>query len=74
MYASRHAQTQTRFHLPVWLGIGTALADIVAAGKLPVLQAMYREWPFFKVTLDMVEMVLAKARSPLSIVSCVCNS
>ena len=22
---------------------------------------MYREWPFFKVTLDMVEMVLAKA-------------
>ena len=46
----------------------------MAAGKLSVLQAMYREWPFFKVTLDMVEMVLAKARSPLSIVSCVCNS
>ena len=55
------AWTQTRFHLPVWLGIGTALADAEAAGLLPTLQTMYREWPFFKVTIDMVEMVLAKA-------------
>ncbi len=55
------AQTQTRFHLPVWLGIGTALADAASANLLPVLQTMYRQWPFFKVTLDMVEMVLAKA-------------
>ncbi len=57
----RGPQTQTRFHLPVWLGIGTALADASSADLLPLLQTMYQQWPFFKVTLDMVEMVLAKA-------------
>lgn len=25
-----------------------------------MLQAMYNEWPFFRVTLDLVEMVFAK--------------
>jgi len=54
------AWTQTRFHLPVWLGIGTALTEIEAAGQLQTLQQMYRSWPFFKVTFDMCEMVLAK--------------
>ncbi len=39
----------------MWLGIGTALADAASADLLPLLQTMYREWPFFKVTLDMVE-------------------
>jgi phosphoenolpyruvate carboxylase len=33
----------------VWLGIGDALAAAVADGKLPLLQQMYDEWPFFKV-------------------------
>ena len=30
-------------------------------GKLPLLQEMYAQWPFFSVTLDMVEMVFAKS-------------
>ena len=34
---------------------------MIDEGKLPLLQQMYREWPFFSVTLDMVEMVFAKA-------------
>ena len=55
------AWTQTRFHLPVWLGMGTAPAEVEVASLLPTLQQMYRQWPFFKVTIDMVEMVLAKA-------------
>ena len=55
------AWTQTRLQLPVWLGIGAAFESAVANGKLGTLQDMYREWPFFKVTLDLVEMVLAKA-------------
>ncbi|WIA14756.1 hypothetical protein OEZ85_003241 [Tetradesmus obliquus] len=55
------AWTQTRFHLPVWLGIGDALAEAVEQGKLPLLQAMYDEWPFFRGLLDLVEMVMAKA-------------
>jgi phosphoenolpyruvate carboxylase len=60
------AWTQTRFHLPVWLGIGDAFAAMVADGNLPLLQRMYREWPFFRVTLDMMEMVFAKADPSVS--------
>jgi hypothetical protein len=28
---------------------------------MPLLQAMYDEWPFFRGMLDLVEMVMAKA-------------
>ncbi|KAI3940156.1 hypothetical protein MKW92_000004, partial [Papaver armeniacum] len=42
------AWTQTRFHLPVWLGFGA------------VFKHMYNQWPFFRVTIDLVEMVFAK--------------
>merc|ERR1711959_845609 len=54
------AWTQTRFGLPVWLGIGTALEELIKKGKLETLREMYKEWPFFQVTIDLVEMVLAK--------------
>lgn len=56
------AWTQTRFHLPVWLGIGTALKYALDkdARNLQVLQEMYTEWPFFRVTIDLLEMVFAK--------------
>ena len=30
-------------------------------GKLETLREMYRTWPFFRVTMDLIEMVLAKA-------------
>lgn len=55
------AWTQTRFHLPVWLGVGEAFQALVDDGKLDILQEMYQSWPFFSVTLDMMEMVFAKA-------------
>jgi phosphoenolpyruvate carboxylase len=45
----------------VWLGIGDALATAVGGGHMPLLQAMYDEWPFFRGMLDLVEMVMAKA-------------
>lgn len=61
------AWTQTRFHLPVWLGVGTAFKKLVAAGKLQLLQDMYNQWPFFQVTLDMVEMVFAKGDPRVSL-------
>ncbi|XP_002992495.2 phosphoenolpyruvate carboxylase [Selaginella moellendorffii] len=56
------AWTQTRFHLPVWLGFGEAFKDVIDGNPqtLKMLQAMYREWPFFRVTVDLVEMVFAK--------------
>ncbi len=53
------AWTQTRLMLPAWLGIGEALAS--PAGALEELRQMYDAWPFFRSTLDLVEMVLAKA-------------
>ncbi|CAN6443762.1 unnamed protein product [Victoria cruziana] len=56
------AWTQTRFHLPVWLGFGAAFKHVLDKDirSLSMLRAMYNEWPFFRVTLDLVEMVFAK--------------
>ena len=30
-------------------------------GELGTLREMHKKWPFFKVTMDLIEMVLAKA-------------
>ncbi|KAG0575701.1 hypothetical protein KC19_5G024900 [Ceratodon purpureus] len=56
------AWTQTRFHLPVWLGLGAALKKAVESdpNNMNVLSRMYDQWPFFRVTIDLVEMVFAK--------------
>ncbi len=55
------AWTQTRLMLPTWLGAGEALEEAYARGEGPELERMYREWPFFQTTLDLIEMALAKA-------------
>jgi phosphoenolpyruvate carboxylase len=57
------AWTQIRFHLPVWLGVGEAMKAVMATGPqgLELLQDMYQNWMFFRVMLDMLEMVFAKA-------------
>ncbi|NP_001267758.1 phosphoenolpyruvate carboxylase 1-like [Setaria italica] len=54
--------TQTRFHLPVWLGFGAAFEHAMKKDikNFRMLKEMYNEWPFFRVTLDLLEMVLAK--------------
>ncbi|KAL2936018.1 Phosphoenolpyruvate carboxylase 1 [Bienertia sinuspersici] len=54
--------TQTKFHLPVWLGFGAAFKHVVQkdAKNLNMLKEMYNKWPFFRVTIDLVEMVFAK--------------
>lgn len=54
------AWTQTRLLLPAWLGVGESLQSVLDSGDAAVLKRMYREWPFFRTFLDMVEMVLAK--------------
>ncbi|KAG6685438.1 hypothetical protein I3842_12G112300 [Carya illinoinensis] len=56
------AWTQTRFHLPVWLGFGAAFKQVIQKDirNLHMLQEMYNAWPFFRVTIDLVEMVFAK--------------
>lgn len=55
------AWTQTRHLLSTWLGVGAALRDAMEAGKLELLQKMHAEWPFWSSTMDLIEMVLAKA-------------
>ena len=55
------AWTQTRLHLPAWLGIESALGEAIDAGHLRDLQSMAKQWPFFGSTLSLVELALAKA-------------
>lgn len=60
------AWTQTRFVLPAWLGIGAGLMDANHKGYRQDLEAMYKEWPFFQSTIDLIEMVLGKADIPIA--------
>ncbi|GAY63941.1 hypothetical protein CUMW_229670 [Citrus unshiu] len=55
------AWTQTRFVLPAWLGIGAGLKGVCDKGNTEDLKEMYKEWPFFQSTIDLIEMVLGKA-------------
>ncbi|KAJ3692147.1 hypothetical protein LUZ60_012497 [Juncus effusus] len=56
------AWTQTRFHLPVWLGFSAAFNYALKKDvrNFQMLKEMYNEWPFLRVTLDLIEMVFAK--------------
>lgn len=63
------AWTQTRFHLPVRLGMGAALKQALKADdiiNITILRKMYNQWPFFRVTVDLVEMVFAKGDPRIS--------
>ncbi|CAN4125209.1 unnamed protein product [Withania somnifera] len=60
------AWTQTRFVLPAWLGVGSGLKGVCDKGHTEDLRAMYREWPFFQSTVDLIEMVLGKADLPIA--------
>jgi phosphoenolpyruvate carboxylase len=48
---------QARVMLPGWYGVGSALTEFADQGLLREMAA----WPFFKATLDNLEMVLAKS-------------
>ncbi|KAL4384820.1 hypothetical protein GQ457_15G005520 [Hibiscus cannabinus] len=60
------AWTQTRFVLPAWLGVGAGLKGVCEKGHTEDLRAMYKEWPFFQSTVDLIEMVLGKADIPIA--------
>jgi len=55
------AWTQSRYGVPGWYGLGSALDAICNRGELPLLQHMYREWPFFRWLLDSAQISLGKA-------------
>lgn len=53
---------QSRFNLPGWYGLGTALAGERNDGHgFGLLREMYASWPFFRAVLDNAEMSLLKA-------------
>jgi phosphoenolpyruvate carboxylase len=49
---------QARVMLPGWYGVGEGLA---ACADLDLLREMDEAWPFFRATLDNLEMILAKS-------------
>jgi phosphoenolpyruvate carboxylase len=49
---------QARVMLPGWYGVGQALKSFADPG---LLREMVEAWPFFRATLDNLEMVLAKS-------------
>jgi len=60
------AWTQNRLILPAWLGVGIALREALDKELGDKLREMRDEWPFFATTLNLVEMVLAKADPDIS--------
>jgi phosphoenolpyruvate carboxylase len=55
--------TQTRFLLPSWYGVGTAVQtflDEQPEEHMKLLRYFYFKWPFFKMVISKVEMTLAK--------------
>lgn len=57
------AWMQSRYVLPSWYGVGTAIETCIAAHpeRLEILREMYRHWPFLRVFLDNLQMTLSKA-------------
>ena len=54
---------QARVALPGWYGFGSAIAGFLAEdrdARLPLLRRMNREWPFFRVLLSNIDMILSK--------------
>lgn len=57
------AWTQTRYLLPAWYAAGTGLQSFLQDNpdNMKQLQLMYAKWPFFRSTIDNLQMALAKA-------------
>jgi phosphoenolpyruvate carboxylase len=55
------AWTQTRLLLASWLGVDEMLGPDVSDADRAICRRMYQEWPFFRSTIDLIEMALAKA-------------
>jgi phosphoenolpyruvate carboxylase len=61
------AWVQSRYVIPGWYGLGTALERFAAPGgtpdeaKLSLLRAMYEEWPFFRTVIRNAQLELKRA-------------
>jgi len=54
--------TQSRFLLPSWFGVGTALEEELRndPAQLDLLRMLNERWPFFRMLISKVEMTLSK--------------
>ena len=55
---------QCRLMLPGWYGFGSAVETWIGQNPqlgMPFLKELYREWPFFRMLLSNMDMVLAKS-------------
>ncbi len=54
--------TQSRFLLPSWFGVGTALAAELESdsAQIELLRMLHQRWPFFRMLISKVEMTLSK--------------
>jgi phosphoenolpyruvate carboxylase len=54
--------TQSRFLVPAWYGVGSALKEFLneSPDNLKLLSYFYGKWPFFRMVISKVEMTLAK--------------
>ncbi|PKG23778.1 phosphoenolpyruvate carboxylase [Niallia nealsonii] len=57
------AWTQSRQLLPAWYAAGTGLYEYAQGGanNIALLKEMYKNWPFFRSTVDNLQMALMKA-------------
>ena len=55
------AWMQTRLLLPSWLGVEELVGEALDDADRDVCRAMYRDWPFYRSTIDLIEMALAKS-------------
>jgi len=54
--------TQSRFLLPSWFGVGTALSKELSIDhkQIELLRMLHQRWPFFRMLISKVEMTLSK--------------
>ncbi|MCH7521311.1 MAG: phosphoenolpyruvate carboxylase [Candidatus Marinimicrobia bacterium] len=58
------AWTQTRYNVPGWYGLGTALEAVIQEdrGNLDQLCKLYKEWYFFHAAIDNAQLEMARAQ------------
>ncbi|HSJ09885.1 MAG TPA: phosphoenolpyruvate carboxylase [Longimicrobiales bacterium] len=57
------AWTQTRYLVPGWYGVGSALEHVIEQeGALETLQRLYATWPFFRAVVANAEREMGRAR------------
>jgi phosphoenolpyruvate carboxylase len=57
------AWSQNRLGLPAWLGVEAAFRN---DDGVRLLRRMYREWPWFRANVDVVELALSQSSSAMS--------